>query len=125
MYRVSLEEFEQLVGDSVKKLPEVHRDRLDNVGFFVLPSATEQQLMSGKVGPHQMLLGLYEGVPLPQRNGLAKTFPDKITLFQQPIELTVSSLAELKQQIYKVVWHEVAHYFGLNHERIYAIERNT
>jgi predicted Zn-dependent protease with MMP-like domain len=122
MFRVSTPEFEQLVHDAVSALPKVHRDKLDNVGFFVQPFPTPLQRQRSKLTPNQTLLGVYEGVPLSQRNGMMKLLPDTITIFQIPIESSVNGLRELKLQIKHTVWHEVAHYFGLNHEQIYDIE---
>jgi predicted Zn-dependent protease with MMP-like domain len=69
-----------------------------------------------------LLFGLYEGVPLPQRNGVSKLLPDKITLFQKPIEAIVSDHHELQKHIKHTLWHELAHYYGLDHKRIHELE---
>jgi len=122
MFRVSSEDFEQLVHQAVDALPKVHRDKLQNIAVFVRDLPSPEQRTKGKLRPNQTLLGLYEGVPLSQRGGNLKLLPDIITIFQLPIEARVNSLDELKQQIKHTVWHEVAHYFGLGHEQIYGIE---
>jgi predicted Zn-dependent protease with MMP-like domain len=122
MYRVSEEEFQKLVHDAVDELPKVHRDKLQNIAVFVRDMPSPEQREKGRLRPDQTLLGLYEGVPLSQRGGNTKLLPDIITIFQIPIEYRVSSLDELKRQIKHTVWHEVAHYFGLDHRQIYDIE---
>ena len=83
---------------------------------------TSEQARAAKLKPGNMLLGLYEGVPLSKRGGNLKLLPDTITLFQIPIEMTSNSKEQLIGQIKNTVWHEVAHYFGLDHEKIYSIQ---
>ena len=114
MYKISTEEFELLVHDAVDGLPKVHKDKILNVGFFVRDIPSDEQIKRSGLLEGQILLGLYEGVPLSQRGGNIKLLPDTITLFQIPIEMSINSLDELKKQIQNTVWHEVAHYFGLN-----------
>lgn len=70
----------------------------------------------------QTLLGLYEGVPLPRRGGTTKLLPDKITLFKEPLLAMSSDEQALRENIRHTVWHEIAHYFGLDHERIYRLD---
>jgi len=125
MYKISSEEFELLVHDAVDGLPKVHKDNISNVGFFVRDVPSDEQIKRSKLSKGQMLLGLYEGVPLSQRGGNIKLLPDTITLFQIPIELSCNNLEDLKKQIKNTVWHEVAHYFGLNHDMINAIENKN
>ncbi len=124
MFKVSTEDFEELVHQAVDSLPKVHRDKIQNVAFFVRDLPSPEQRIKGKLRPDQTLLGLYEGVALPRRNGTLKLTPDIITIFQIPMEYHANSLEELKTQIKHTVWHEVAHYFGLDHKMIYEIEDN-
>jgi predicted Zn-dependent protease with MMP-like domain len=68
-----------------------------------------------------MLLGLYEGVPLSRRGtdyGVYPVVPDRITLFQRNIELTVSLPEELRERIREVMVHEIAHHFGMSEKEI-------
>ena len=125
MYKISSNEFEKLVHDSVDGLPKLHKDNLKNVGFFVLDFPTNEQIARSNLNPGQMLLGLYEGVPLSQRNGAMKLLPDTITLFKIPIEKSVNSMDQLKSRIKNTVWHEVAHYYGLDHDKIHEIENRN
>ena len=122
MFKISTQEFEQLVHNAVDNLPKVHKDKIMNVGFFVMDMPTSEQARAAKLKPGNMLLGLYEGVPLSKRGGNLKLLPDTITLFQIPIEMTSNSKEQLISQIKNTVWHEVAHYFGLDHEKIYSIQ---
>jgi len=122
MFKISTQEFEQLVHNAVDGLPKVHKDKIINVGFFVMDMPTSEQARAAKLKPGNMLLGLYEGVPLSKRGGNLKLLPDTITLFQIPIEMTSNSKEQLISQIKNTVWHEVAHYFGLDHEKIYSIQ---
>jgi predicted Zn-dependent protease with MMP-like domain len=83
---------------------------------------TEEQRVRLNLYPNETLFGLYEGVPLPQRGGMTKLLPDKITLFKLPMLSVCTSYDELKEMIRHTIWHEVAHYYGLNHKRIHELE---
>lgn len=119
MFSVTQEQFEQFVADAMDALPERYQENLDNVVVVVENTATPEQLKKQNVGPHQTLLGLYEGIPLTGRgNNYSFVLPDKITLFKLPIEQMSSTENELVEQIKHTLWHEVAHYYGLNHTDI-------
>lgn len=122
MIQVTDEEFHNLVNTALSELPKTHIDKLKNVAIIVdyYPSIEQRQRL--KLADNQSLFGLYEGVPLSQRQGGVKTLPDKITLFKVPIEMSVNDMAGLKEQIKHTIWHEVAHYFGLDHEAIAKLE---
>jgi predicted Zn-dependent protease with MMP-like domain len=114
MVQVTDEEFEQMVEDAVARIPKRFASRLENVGFMVEEVPTPAQ------GP---LLGLYQGIPLPERAaGYSGVVPDIITVFKRPHELMARDLDELREEVRHTVWHEVAHYFGLDHSRIRALE---
>jgi predicted Zn-dependent protease with MMP-like domain len=74
------------------------------------------------LGPNQSLFGLYEGVPLSRRMGTVKTLPDKITIYKKVIEMTSNTKAELYDRVGRTIWHEVAHYYGLDHQKIKELE---
>jgi predicted Zn-dependent protease with MMP-like domain len=65
---------------------------------------------------------LYEGVPLPARGGMTKLLPDKITLFKIPLAMHSPDHAALQENVRHTLWHEMAHYFGLDHKRIHELE---
>ena len=117
-------EFRWLVAKAVESLPEEFRSKLENVDVVVEDWPTRYQL--AKVGARrgETLLGLYEGVPLTRRGrryGLVP--PDKITIFQKPIETNCRINADITDEIRRVIRHEIAHHFGIGDARLRQIER--
>ena len=110
--------FESLVTKAVDNLPEVYRQKIDNIAFIVEDLPSPEQRVKLELANNQTLFGLYEGVPLPQRQGSLKVMPDKITIYQLPIQYSVNDLPGLYDQVARTIWHEVAHYFGLDHQMI-------
>lgn len=115
---ISDPDFEQIVAEAVERVPAPYRQRLDNIAFLVEDEPSIEQRQKMALRPHETLFGLYEGVPLPQRGGAMKLLPDKITIFRRPLLAVSSNLADLRRHVGHTVWHEVAHYFGLDHDRI-------
>jgi predicted Zn-dependent protease with MMP-like domain len=122
MLQVSDNEFNNIVADAIDSVPERYQQRLENVAFIVEDLPTEDQRQKLNLRPGETLFGLYEGVPLPQRGGSTKLLPDKITLFKLPLLRYSADTEELRARVGKTVWHEVAHYFGLDHRRIHDLE---
>lgn len=119
-------QFEEIVTNSISKIPQPYANNINNIAFFIEDEPSEQQRVSLGLRPCQSLFGLYEGVPLTERRGgYALTLPDKITIFKNTHEEYANNLEELKTQVANTVWHEVAHYFGLNHDKIYQLENKT
>jgi predicted Zn-dependent protease with MMP-like domain len=87
---------------------------MDNISIIVADSASNQQMVENGLGPHDVLYGLYEGVPLTDRGSYIPPLPDVITIFQEPIEKSSSTNSELETQVKATVRHEVAHYFGFS-----------
>ena len=118
------ERFERLVARVVEMLPEEFLDRLENVAVLVQNYPTSTQLAKAKVRRNDTLLGLYEGVPLTKRGvHYNLVTPDKITIFQKPIESMCRNEAEITAEIQRVVQHEIAHHFGIGEARLTQIER--
>lgn len=117
------ENFSELVAQALDNLPEAFLALLDNVEITVDDYPDRHQL---DVDEDRMsLLGLYEGVPLTERGAHYNlVLPDKITLFQKPIEAICSSNAEIIAQVEETVRHEVAHHFGLTDDELDRIEEN-
>ena len=116
------ERFEHLVARAVKSLPEEFVTRLENIDVVVEDWPTLSQLARARPRRGQTLLGLYEGVPLTKRGehyGLVP--PDKITIFQKPIEAKGRHDAEITAEIQRVVQHEIAHHFGIGDARLKQI----
>jgi predicted Zn-dependent protease with MMP-like domain len=122
MIEISDDEYEAMIADALERLPKTHMKSLKNVAIVYADDPTPEQRRELKLQCYQSLYGLYEGVPLTRRNGITGFPPDKITLFKNPMLEACNSLADLKEQIRHTLWHEVAHYFGLNHEQIHSLE---
>ena len=110
--------FEQLVRKALEQLPEEIVAHLDNVDLVVEEQPSNNQLRASGIDEDDILLGLYEGVPLTQRDDYGMVLPDKITLFQRSIESICSSEEEILEEVRQTVVHEVAHHFGLDDERL-------
>lgn len=117
-------EFEQLVSTAVSVLPDEFAAKLENIDVVVQDWPTVDQLQQAGLRHAQSLLGLYEGVPLTKRGqhyGLVP--PDKITIFQKPIEAKCGQRdTEIAAEITRVVKHEIAHHFGISDARLDQIE---
>jgi len=117
------ERFEWLVKQAVDSLPEEFRTKLENIDVVVEDWPTQSQLAEAGLRRDETLLGLYEGVPLTKRGshyGLVP--PDKITIFQKPIEAECRHDAEIIAEIQRVVRHEIAHHFGIGDARLEQLE---
>src|SRR5215471_16347103 len=119
MVQISSEEFQRLTDEAMGTLPEEHIKHLENVAILYEEEPTPEQRLKLQLRHDQTLFGLYEGVPLSQRQGTTRLFPDKITIFMHPICASVNTMTALKEQIRHTLWHEIAHYYGLGHERIH------
>jgi predicted Zn-dependent protease with MMP-like domain len=118
------EKFEGLVADAIDSLPEEFQDRLENIDIVVADEPTNAQLRKSDIDEGDTLLGLYEGVPLPDRTaGYTFIVPDKITIFQKPIEAACRNDSEIVTEIQHVVQHEVAHHFGIDDDRLEELGR--
>ena len=125
MIKVSRKEFEELVNRAIAQMPKDYLSRIKNVAILVKDNPDLEQRNQLMLRPNQTLFGLYEGVPLSKRQGMTKILPDKITIFQKPLEYASENINDLFQNIGKTIWHEVAHYFGLNHDQINALENKN
>lgn len=117
-------EFDRLVADACARIPARFRRRLKNIAILVEAEPSPAQLARGGVRHGNTLLGLYEGRPLPVRSVFEPfAMPDRITIFQGPHERLAQSPEHLARMVENTVWHEVAHYFGLNELEVRAAER--
>lgn len=118
------EQFEQLVAEAIERLPQEFLERLENIEVVVQDWPTPEQLVSAGLRHRTELLGLYEGIPLTQRGDrMNLVLPDKITIFQKPMEMAYRSDRGIIRGIGDTVRHEIAHYFGINDTRLSEIER--
>lgn len=119
---LSEKKFEEYLKDALDRIPKPYGDHLQNVVFILEDDPSPEQRVRLNLYPNETLFGLYEGVPLPARNGTLKILPDKITIFKNPLLGASRTEAELKHNIGHTVWHEVAHYYGLDHRRIHELD---
>ena len=125
MLTISDEQFDDLITRAMDELPEAYIKNLNNVAITYADEPTEEQRVKMKLTNHTLLLGLYEGIPLPERGaGYTMVLPDKITLFKYPILAVVHNEAALFEQVKRTLWHEIAHFYGLGHDRIHHLEQS-
>ena len=117
------EEFNKLVAKAVEDLPREFIDMLENVDIVVEDYPTPEQLGKSELGRDETLLGLYEGIPQTSRTtGYSMVLPDKITIFQKPIEAMCHNSDEIYAEVKKTLRHEIAHHFGISDDRLRELE---
>jgi predicted Zn-dependent protease with MMP-like domain len=115
--------FEKLVQQSLKRLPRRFKQKIKNISIEVedRPSAALLKEMNIQSGT---LFGLYQGVPLTEREwNYGNMLPDRIVIYQQPIEAAASSHDEIETIVLDTVMHEIGHYFGFGDDELYFMER--
>jgi len=121
---MQIQKFEELVLQAIGKLPEEFRSKLENVDVVVEEWPSRQQLNRSRLRYRTQLLGLYEGIPQTSRGVYYNlALPDKITIFQKPIEARCHDERDIAAEIGRVVRHEIAHHFGLSDEALRRIEK--
>jgi len=106
--------FEALVQSAIRDLPSEFREKLRNVVVIVDDQPSKELLERMEIPPEDTLLGLYEGVPLTERGFDPPLYPDRIWIFQKPIEEECSNDKEVLEEVKITLVHEVAHFFGLD-----------
>ena len=115
--------FRELVDEALDGIPKRFRDAMKNIAIVVEDEPTVQDLEEVGIEPPDTLLGLYQGTPLTERQWAhGNVLPDKITLFQGPIEDSSEDEDDVVVAIGETLIHEVGHYFGLSEEEIEEIE---
>jgi predicted Zn-dependent protease with MMP-like domain len=116
-------QFEQAVDRALESLPPEFQQLLDNVAIFIEDHPSRSLLRELGMSPNDTLLGLYEGIPQTERTtSYDLVAPDRITLFQRPIEECCRTDAEVAEQIRRTILHEVGHHFGIDDDRMDEIE---
>ncbi|MGD0765682.1 MAG: metallopeptidase family protein [Dehalococcoidia bacterium] len=111
--------FEELVEQALLSLPDEFREKLSNIDVEVKDYPTPDDLQAAGARPGQTLLGLYRGVPVSRRGlGYNMVAPDRVLIFQRPIEMTCSTDEEIVAKVGHVVRHEIAHHFGIDDEAL-------
>jgi len=120
---VKKERFEQLVAEAINLIPTRFRREMQNIAVVVEDEPAPALLKEMEIEPPDSLYGLYQGTPLPERTwGYGNTLPDRVTLYQKPIEEDSEDEDDVRAVIGETLIHEIGHYFGLSEEEIEEIE---
>ena len=115
--------FERLVADALATIPRRFRDAMKNIAIVVEDEPSSELLDEMELEPPDTLLGLYQGIPLTERAwGYGNALPDRILLFQGPLERESEDDDDLVVAIGETLIHEIGHYFGMSEEQIEEIE---
>lgn len=115
--------FESYVSDAIDHIPKMYKDKMKHVAILIEDEPTIAQRQKLGMRSCDALFGLYEGVPLTKRGGqMLQIPPDVITIFKHPMIDIFTDEQALKKQVYQTLWHEVAHFFGLDHAQIHKAQ---
>ena len=115
--------FEKLVEEALREIPRRFRKEMTNVAVIVEDEPPPHILEEMEIEPPDSLFGLYQGTPLPERAwAFGNTLPDRISIYQRPIEEACEDDEEIRDCVAETVIHEFGHYFGLSEEEIEEIE---
>lgn len=112
------EQFEKIVDDAIGDLPAEFIEKLANVVIIVEDRPSTDLLERMEIPEDDTLFGLYEGIPLTERGFEAPLYPDRIWIFQEPIEDACRSEREMRQEIRTTIMHEIAHFFGFDDDEL-------
>ena len=115
--------FTQLVEEALLEIPRRFRREMKNVAVIVEDEPSPAILDEMEIEPGDTLFGLYQGTPLPERGwAYGNTLPDRISIFQGPIEEACADDEEIRDCVAETVIHEFGHYFGMSEEEIEEVE---
>lgn len=122
MTRIDRRTFRRLVREALDSLPPGLRARVHNVDIVIESRPTARDRKLAGIGPNDLLLGLYHGIPLTRRGeNYNLVLPDKISLYHEHIEAVCQTEDEIREQIRITVLHELAHYFGIDDDRLHQL----
>jgi predicted Zn-dependent protease with MMP-like domain len=120
---VTRNRFEKLVEEALRDIPRSFRAEMKNVAVLVEDEPPPHVLEEMEIEPPDSLFGLYQGTPLPERGwAYGNALPDRISIYQRPIEEACEDDDEIRECVAETVIHEFGHYFGLSEEEIEEIE---
>ena len=117
------EQFAALVEETLRDIPARFRHAMKNVAVVIEDEPPPHVLEELEVEPDDTLFGLYQGTPLTERRwDYGNTLPDRISIYQRPIEDSCDTDDEIRSCVAETVIHEFGHYFGMSEEEIEEIE---
>ena len=117
--------FTELVEEALRGIPRSFREAMTNVAVVVEDEPSQELLDEMEMEPGDTLFGLYHGTPLTEREAnYGNTLPDRISIYQLPIEEACEDEEDIRMCVAETVIHEFGHYFGLSEEEIEEIEEN-
>jgi predicted Zn-dependent protease with MMP-like domain len=121
---VDRQRFDELVSEALEGLPPRFAERLSNIDVEVRDWPTIHEMRAARVPPGALLLGLYHGTPQTRRGqGYNMALPDRIFIYQQPIERVCRNDDEVRERVRRTVLHEIAHHFGWSDAELAEMER--
>ncbi|NOT43976.1 MAG: metallopeptidase family protein [Acidobacteria bacterium] len=115
--------FERLVVEAMALVPRRFRDEMRNIAIVVEDEPSPELLEEMEIEPPDSLYGLYQGTPITERSwDQGNDLPDRITLYQIPIEEDCDDADDVRAVIGETLIHEIGHYFGLSEDEIEEIE---
>lgn len=123
MVYMNEQEFEIIIANAIDALPERFLEHAKNVAIVWAEDPSPEQRLKMNLRPYESLFGLYEGIPMTRRgDNYNLVLPDKITIFKNPILRYADNVEGVKKQTLHTLWHEIAHHYGLDHDRIHELE---
>ena len=114
-----------MVHEAIASVPKALQQKIENVVFVIEEDSRPPRWRERGIVVRQYLLGLYQGVPLTKRGiNYSLVPPDKITIFQRPIEELGNTPAGVRTLVHEVVHHEIAHYFGFDETAVRRMEKS-
>ena len=121
-YHVSKADFARYVEQALAELPEPFAGHLEQITVEIKDRPTRKLLRSVGLREDELLLGLYQGVALPERSVQhSGVLPDRILIFQEDIELVSDTPEQLVHEIRTTVLHELGHHFGMSEDDLDSI----
>jgi len=117
--KINSKKFETLVIQALEALPPFFQDRLQNIEVLIADRPTAEELAEAGLEPDELLLGLYQGIPLTERTGdYSLVLPDTITLYRDCIAEICDTPDQIVAEVQQTVKHEIAHHFGIDDDRL-------
>jgi predicted Zn-dependent protease with MMP-like domain len=113
--------FESLVERALASIPMPFARALDEVAIVIADEPTLDELEESGLDEDEGLYGLYEGTPRTEWGADLVPYPNKITLFRQPLEEDFPDPRDLEEEVRETVIHELAHHLGIDDERLHDL----